>query len=68
MVNTHTQLICLDQPHNRGERVQILHWDGRLDNRRDLLLRLREYLRGNTSDAARRWRPTNDGGRMGWFT
>src|SRR5208283_1521962 len=52
MVNTHTQLICLDQPHNRGERVQILHWDGRLDNRRDLLLRLREYLRGNTSDAA----------------
>src|SRR5208337_3292093 len=52
MVNTHTEPICLDQHRNRDERVEILHWDGRLDNGRDLRLRLREYQRGKFSDAA----------------
>lgn len=33
-------------------RVEVLHWDGRLDNRADLLPRLRDSLQGETSDAA----------------
>ena len=52
MVNPHTEPICLEQRRDRGERVEILHWDGRLDNGRDLRLRLRDHLRENTSDAA----------------
>src|SRR5215510_4789501 len=31
-------------------RVQVLHWDGRIDNRGDLLQRLRDSLRGETSN------------------
>ena len=37
-----------DQPHS----AEVLHWDGRLDNRTDLLFRLKESLRGQTSNAA----------------
>ena len=33
-------------------RIEVLHWDGRLDNRSDLLLRLRHSLKGADSDAA----------------
>jgi len=33
-------------------RSEVLHWDGRLDNRSDLLLRLRDSLKGETTDAA----------------
>ena len=33
-------------------RTEILHWDGRLDNREDLLLRLRDSLQSETSNAA----------------
>jgi asparagine synthase (glutamine-hydrolysing) len=33
-------------------RIEVLHWDGRLDNRGDLLLRLRDSLKGETSNAA----------------
>ena len=34
------------------ERTEVLHWDGRLDNRDDLLLRLGDSLRGDTGNAA----------------
>src|ERR1700755_2105790 len=34
------------------ERTEVLHWDGRLDNRADLLQRLRDSLRGDASNAA----------------
>jgi asparagine synthase (glutamine-hydrolysing) len=34
------------------EPIEVLHWDGRLHNREDLLRRLRDWLRGDTSDAA----------------
>src|SRR5258705_7505288 len=34
------------------ERTEVLHWDGRLDNREELLLQLRDWLRGETSNAA----------------
>ena len=33
-------------------RSEVLHWDGRLDNRADLLLQLRDSLNGESSDAA----------------
>ena len=33
-------------------RIEILHWDGRLDNRADLLLRLGDSLKGETTNAA----------------
>jgi len=33
-------------------RTEVLHWDGRLDNRDDLLLRLGDSLRGYTSNEA----------------
>jgi asparagine synthase (glutamine-hydrolysing) len=33
-------------------RIEVLHWDGRLDNRADLLLRLRDSLKDETSNAA----------------
>ena len=36
--------------HN--QRTEVLHWDGRLDNRDDLLLRLRDSLRSDTSNEA----------------
>jgi asparagine synthase (glutamine-hydrolysing) len=35
-----------------NERSEVLHWDGRLHNREDLLLRLKDSLQGKTSDAA----------------
>ena len=35
-----------------NQRIEMLHWDGRLDNRADLLLRLRESLQGETSNEA----------------
>lgn len=34
------------------DRTEVLHWDGRLDNRNDLLLRLRDSLGAETSNAA----------------
>src|ERR1044072_5796114 len=33
-------------------RIEVLHWDGRLDNRSDLRLRLRDSLRGENSNEA----------------
>src|SRR5690242_17124818 len=45
----------------REDNMKLLHWDGRLDNRTDLLLRLQDSLQEDTSDAAlalaacRRW-------------
>ena len=35
-----------------NDRVEVLHWDGRLDNRDDLLLRLRDSLKGDTDNTA----------------
>ena len=35
-----------------NQRIEMLHWDGRLDNRADLLLRLRESLQCETSNEA----------------
>ena len=33
------------------DRTEIVAWDGRLDNREDLISRLKDSLRGDTSNA-----------------
>ncbi len=50
-INTAEQMFK-DGRSQRDERTEVLHWDGRLDNREELLLRLRDWLRGETSNAA----------------
>jgi asparagine synthase (glutamine-hydrolysing) len=49
-VNTRPELTWLDDASNRNGRTEVLAWDGRLDNRDDLLLRLRDSLRSDTSN------------------
>ena len=51
-MNTETELNALDTWNDRVERCRVLHWDGRLDNRTDLLLLLADSLRHDTSNAA----------------
>lgn len=46
------ELIAVGDRGRHDERAEVLHWDGRLDNRDDLLLRLGDSLRGDTGDAA----------------
>ncbi len=50
-MNTPEQMFK-DGRSRRDERAEVLHWDGRLDNREDLLLRLRDSLGSETSNAA----------------
>jgi asparagine synthase (glutamine-hydrolysing) len=45
-------LSVTDGRSRHDERTEVLHWDGRLDNRDDLLPRLRDSLRGDTGNAA----------------
>ena len=59
-MNTQAQLSRLDRENEHHHLTEILHWDGRLDNRGDLLLLLADSLpkapagrgRGETSNAA----------------
>jgi asparagine synthase (glutamine-hydrolysing) len=51
LMNAH-EMIVMDGRSRNNDRTEVLHWDGRLDNREDLLLRLRESLRGETSNTA----------------
>src|SRR5260221_13436974 len=51
-MNTQAQLTWLDSTNEHHQRTEILSWDGRLDNRGDLLLLLADSLRGETSNAA----------------
>src|SRR4029077_13933841 len=44
-MNTETELNTLDTWNDRVEKSRVLHWDGRLDNRTDLLLLLADFLR-----------------------
>ena len=49
---TNTQgLIVMNGLSQHNDRTEVLHWDGRLDNRDDLLLRLKDSLRSDTSNA-----------------
>lgn len=50
-MNTETELNTLDTWNDRMEKNRVLHWDGRLDNRTDLLLLLADSLRDDTSNA-----------------
>jgi asparagine synthase (glutamine-hydrolysing) len=51
-MNTETELNTLDTWNDRVEKSRVLHWDGRLDNRTDLLLLLADSLRDDTSNSA----------------
>jgi asparagine synthase (glutamine-hydrolysing) len=42
----------MNQRNVNNIRTEVLHWDGRLDNRDDLLLRLGDTLQGDTSNEA----------------
>jgi asparagine synthase (glutamine-hydrolysing) len=44
--------LTLIKPSRDTSRSEILHWDGRLDNRADLLILLRDSLRADTGNAA----------------
>src|ERR1043165_7359398 len=52
MLTNIPDLIVEDDRSRRQIRTEVLHWDGRLDNRDDLLLRLRDSLGSDTSNAA----------------
>jgi asparagine synthase (glutamine-hydrolysing) len=51
-MNTQAQLSRLDSANERHQRTEVLSWDGRLDNRSELLLLLADSLCGETSNAA----------------
>jgi asparagine synthase (glutamine-hydrolysing) len=51
-MNIETELNALDTWNDRVERSCVLHWDGRLDNRTDLLVLLADSLRDDSSNAA----------------
>src|SRR5258708_36430637 len=51
-MNTETELNALDTWNDRVEKSRVLHWDGRHDNRTDMLLLLAGSLRDDTSNAA----------------
>jgi asparagine synthase (glutamine-hydrolysing) len=51
-MTTQVQLIWPDTARDVNDRSEILAWDGRLDNRGDLLLRLKDSLQADTSNAA----------------
>jgi asparagine synthase (glutamine-hydrolysing) len=42
----------MSMPTNTQQNTQVLHWDGRLDNRDDLLSRLSDSLKGQTNNAS----------------
>lgn len=46
------KLTVMDGESDRNDQAEVLHWDGRLDNREDLLARLRDSLKGDTSNMA----------------
>jgi asparagine synthase (glutamine-hydrolysing) len=49
---TETKLNEPDKPVNGAKQSRVLHWDGRLDNRLDLLALLADSLRDDTSNSA----------------
>ena len=52
VMNTETKLNTVGDWNDRAERSCVLHWEGRIDNRSDLLLVLADSLRGDTSNPA----------------
>lgn len=55
------EMRCTEKQSEQREPVRVLFWDGRLDNRRELFLLLRDYVQFNSSNghlasaAYRRW-------------
>jgi asparagine synthase (glutamine-hydrolysing) len=63
-VNSRAELVWLDDASDQNGRTEVLAWEGRLDNRHDLLLRLKDSLRSDTNNPAlalaayERWGPS----------
>src|SRR5262249_8514738 len=51
-MNTQAQLSRVANPNDSHERAKVVSWNGRLDNRSELLLQLSSSLHGDTSNAA----------------
>jgi len=51
-LNTRAEHAWVDDASNKNDRSEVLAWDGRLDNRDDLLLRLKDSLGCDTSNPA----------------
>jgi asparagine synthase (glutamine-hydrolysing) len=49
-LNTRAELTWLPEASDQNGRTEVLAWDGRLDNRDDLLLRLKDSLQSDTSN------------------
>jgi len=49
-VNKRAELTSLPEASDQNGRTEVLAWDGRLDNRDDLLLRLKDSLPSDTSN------------------
>lgn len=52
LMSTRAELSARGESTKQVEKNCVLHWDGRLDNRNDLLLLLGESLRDDTSNSA----------------
>jgi asparagine synthase (glutamine-hydrolysing) len=51
-MNTQSEMELVNDESNPIEGLRVLMWDGRIDNRSDLLLLLKDYLRGDLSNSA----------------
>jgi asparagine synthase (glutamine-hydrolysing) len=51
-VNVQVNCLSIDRAFDENSRTEILTWEGRLDNRDDLVSRLRDLLHADTSDQA----------------
>src|SRR5262249_3930231 len=52
VITTTRCLVEVTKMNTQNLRTEVLHWDGRLDNRDDLLPRLKDSLRSDTSNQA----------------
>jgi asparagine synthase (glutamine-hydrolysing) len=51
-MNLQAEVEWPNERNDQAERTRVLLWDGRLDNRSDLILLLKDYLRGDSSNSA----------------
>lgn len=52
LMDTQVELNWPDPPNDHDQKAEVLAWDGRLDNRGDLILRLKDGLQGRTTNTA----------------
>ena len=52
-MNLQAEVEWPNERNDQAERTRVLLWDGRLDNRSDLILLLKDYLRGDSSNSSK---------------